>query len=96
MIYTVYILRCSDNSYYVGVTSDINRRFEEHQNGINKKSYMYRSRLLKLVFEEHFHDVNQAIQFEKQIKGWRRARKEVLIKREWDKLPELSINYSKK
>ena len=92
--YTVYILRCSDGSYYTGVTNDINRRVLEHQNGEDPTSYTFRIRPVELVFTEHYHDVNQAIAFEKQIKGWRRAKKEALINGEWEKLPELSKNSS--
>ena len=92
--YTVYILRCSDGSYYTGVTNNIERRPYEHNNGENIKAYTFSRRPVKVVFEEHFHDINQAIAFEKQIKGWRRAKKEALIKREWEKLPELSQRYS--
>ena len=89
----VYILQCSDGSYYVGVTNDIERRFWEHQNGLNPKSYTFKKRPVQLMFVEYFQDAAQAIEFEKQVKGWRRAKKEALIKREWDKLPELSRNY---
>ncbi len=96
MIYTVYILKCSDGSYYVGVTNDIESRLVQHQEGKNRKAYTYSRRPVKLVFEEHFRDINQAITFEKQVKGWRREKKEALIRREWDKLPKLSIAYERK
>ncbi len=92
--YFVYILECNDKSYYVGVTNDIDRRFAEHQYGNNLKSYTFKRRPLKLVFVEEFHDINQAIAFEKQIKKWRRAKKEALIKRDWDGLKQLSRRYS--
>lgn len=91
--YTVYILKCSDNSYYVGVTNDIERRVFEHNNSENKKSYTYSRRPVKLVFSQHFQYINQAIEFEKQVKGWRRAKKEALINEEWHLLPELSKRY---
>ena len=93
--YTVYILECSDGSYYVGVTNDIERRLYEHNNDENSKAYTFSRRPVRAVFEEHFHDINQAIDFEKQIKGWRRKKKEALIKGEWERLPELSQRYSK-
>ena len=92
--YTVYILRCSDHSYYVGVTNDIDRRLYEHNAGKNPKAYTFSRRPVEVVFQEHFQGINQAIAFEKQIKGWRREKKEALIKREWEKLPELSKRYS--
>ena len=88
--YYVYILLCNDGSYYTGITNDIDRRFDEHQTGYNVNCYTYRRRPVKLVFNELFYDVNQAIAFEKQIKGWRRAKKEAIIKGDWHLLPELS------
>lgn len=91
--YTVYILQCADDSYYVGVTNDIETRIVQHNDGLNRKAYTYPRRPVKIVFQEHFHDINQAIAFEKQVKGWRREKKQALINREWEKLPDLSIAY---
>jgi len=90
--YFVYILLCSDNSYYTGVTNDLERRFYEHQNGTDPKSYTFKRRPLKMVFSEIFNDVNQAIAFEKQVKGWLRGKKEAIINGDWHLLPELSKN----
>jgi putative endonuclease len=89
--YTVYILKCADNSYYTGVTNDIDRRLYEHENAINLTCYTSRKRPIILVFCEHFEDINEAINFEKQIKGWSRKKKEAIINDNWDKLKELSI-----
>jgi putative endonuclease len=88
--YFVYILLCNDKSYYTGVTNDIERRMFEHESGENKNCYTYKRRPLKLVFQENFEDVNQAIAFEKQIKGWRREKKEAVIKGDWHLLPDLA------
>lgn len=88
--YHVYILLCADGSYYTGVTNDIDRRFIEHVDGINEDCYTFTRRPLKLVFAEPFPDINQAIAFEKQVKGWRRAKKEALIQNNWEALPALS------
>jgi len=88
--YFVYILLCSDDSYYTGITNDIERRFVEHQSGVNNGCYTYKRRPLKLVFHEVFNDVSQAIAFEKQVKGWRRAKKEAIINGDWHLLPELA------
>jgi len=93
--YFVYILLCSDGSYYTGVTNDIERRLYEHQNGENENCYTFSRRPLKLVFHETFCDINQAIAFEKQVKGWRRTKKEAIIRGEWHLLPELSRKKSK-
>ncbi len=94
MKYTVYILRCSDNSYYTGVTNNMVRRLWEHEQGTNKGSYTFGRRPVSLVYQEQFQFINHAINFEKQIKGWRRKKKEALINQRWDLLPELSKNYS--
>ncbi|WP_316832741.1 GIY-YIG nuclease family protein [Pedobacter aquatilis] len=88
--YHVYILKCSDDSYYTGVTNDIERRFKEHINGENKTCYTFNKRPLSLVFCDDFMDINQAIAFEKQIKGWSRKKKEAIIANNWEKLKELA------
>ena len=74
-LYYVYILKCSDNSYYTGITNNIETRFSEHQSGYIKDSYTYKRRPLSLDFYQEFNDVLQAIYFEKKIKGWTRAKK---------------------
>lgn len=89
--YTVYILKCADNSYYTGVTNDIERRFYEHQHATNPTCYTAKRMPLVLVFCEHYENINNAIAFEKQIKGWSRKKKEAIINNNWDKLKELSI-----
>jgi putative endonuclease len=77
--YFVYILKCSDNSYYAGITNDLERRVIEHNSAFNKNSYTSKRMPVDLVFHETFNDVLQAIYFEKKIKGWTRAKKEALI-----------------
>ncbi len=94
-IYYVYILLCSDNSYYIGVTNNVEKRFYEHEKGLDLKCYTYKRRPVKLKFVENFSNINEAIRREKQIKGWTRKKKEVLIKRDFDKLIELAKCYSK-
>jgi putative endonuclease len=88
--YHVYILKCSDGSYYTGITNNIERRLIEHQSGENPTCYTFKRRPWELVFNEVFNDVNQAIAFEKQVKGWRREKKEAIINGKWDLLPELA------
>jgi len=79
--YFVYILLCSDNSYYTGITNNLERRLYEHENGIDPKSYTFKRRPVKLAFQEMFTEVTQAIAFEKQVKGWNRVKKEAISKR---------------
>lgn len=92
--YYVYILLCADKSYYTGITNNIERRLNEHQTGIHSNSYTFSRRPVELVYCERFQYVNNAIAFEKQVKGWSRKKKEALISGAWDKLPTLSRNYT--
>ena len=89
--YYVYILKCSDNSYYTGVTCDLENRFLQHQDGKHPESYTYKRRPVELVFQQEFNQVNDAIAFEKQVKGWSRKKKEAIINNNWESLKELSI-----
>lgn len=86
----VYILKCSDGSYYTGITNDSERRFHEHQQGENPTCYTFSRRPVELVYLEQFQYYHQAIAWEKQIKGWTRAKKKALIQNNWQKLKELS------
>ena len=90
----VYILECSDHSFYTGVTNDIDRRVEEHQYGENKEAYTYSRRPVKLVYSEFFIDPTDAINFEKQIKGWTRKKKIALINGDFKTSVKLS-NHNK-
>lgn len=87
--YWVYILQCSDDSYYTGMTSDLDCRLVEHQYG--KYDGYTSSRLpMALVFSEEFTDAKLAASFEKQIKGWTRKKKEALIRLDLDTLHNLA------
>jgi len=91
-LYYLYILECNDGSYYTGVTNNLEKRFAEHQSDENPKSYVYNRRPLKLIWSEYYNDINQAIEKEKQVKGWSKKKKEALIKDDFDSLIELSKN----
>lgn len=86
----VYILRCSDETYYTGVTSNLDQRMFEHLEGKHKNSYTFKRRPVHLVFFSEFTDINLAFEKEKQIKKWSRAKKEALIKGRYDILPNLA------
>ena len=89
-IYFVYILKCNDNTYYTGVTNNIERRFSEHQSGEDVNSYRHKRRPVKLMFYAEFSNIEFAIEKEKQIKKWSRTKKEALINGAFELLPELS------
>jgi putative endonuclease len=82
----VYILECSDGSFYTGVTNNVGRRFIEHLNGLHERAYTFDRRPLKLVFCREFNRPMMAINFEKQLKRWTRAKKIALINNELEKL----------
>jgi putative endonuclease len=92
--YFVYILECSDKSYYTGITNNLERRLQEHQAGISKDSYTFSRRPIKLIYFVEFSDPNDAIAFEKRIKGWTHKKKEALINGDFEKLVILS-NFKK-
>ncbi|MGB2142826.1 MAG: GIY-YIG nuclease family protein [Flavobacteriaceae bacterium] len=86
----MYILKCSDEAYYTGITNNLEKRFNEHQFGFNKEAYTYNRRPLILAFHQEFNDVLQAIYFEKKIKGWIRLKKQAFINGDFDMLQILS------
>jgi putative endonuclease len=85
----VYILRCSDNSYYVGSTRNLERRMNEHASGLGA-AYTRRRLPIELVFAEEYEHVHEAYEREKQIQGWSRKKREALIARRFGGLPGLS------
>lgn len=90
----IYILECSDGSYYTGVTNDLDLRMEQHNPNGDRKSYTHSRKPVKLVFCEKFNSPDEAILAEKQIKGWSRRKIKALIEGDIDKLKEYSRNYS--
>jgi len=91
----VYILKCSDGSYYVGSTFDMDARLAEHQQGL-VKGYTHSRRPVELVFCDEFASVEEAFYCERQIKGWRREKKEALILGDYEALPKLSRTSKKR
>ena len=89
LTYYVYMLRCSDGSYYVGHTNDLEHRLAAHERGAIE-GYTLSRRPVELVFSDQFSTRQEAFHRERQIKGWSRAKKEALIKGDWDGLVELS------
>jgi putative endonuclease len=88
--YFVYIVDCSDNSYYTGVTNDVERRIYEHNEGLNKESFTFKRRPVVLRYWQRFTSIHDAISWEKQIKGWSRKKKEALFTEDWDEIVRLS------
>ena len=85
----VYILRCSDGTYYTGHTSDLDCRMGHHVAG-TASDYTARRRPARLVWTAAFPTRDQAFCFERQLKGWSRAKKEAVIRGDWETLPGLA------
>lgn len=90
MPYVVYILKCADGSYYTGSTDDIKKRLWQHEQGIEPSSYTYSRRPVKLMWAseetKYYYD---ALRWERQIKGWSRAKKEALIRGDFGTIHEI-------
>ncbi len=92
----LYILRCNDGAYYIGTTrSSLEKRLAEHQAG-TFGGYTAKRRPVALVFHQHFDRIEDAIAAERQVKGWRREKKEALIRGDVTVLPSLAKRGSHK
>jgi putative endonuclease len=88
----MYILECSDGSYYTGSTIDLEQRIIQHQNG-EGANHTKKRLPIKLVYYEEYQRIDEAFYREKQIQGWSRKKKEALIEGNAELLPELAIAY---
>ena len=84
-----YILECSNGQYYVGSTTDLERRLQEHQAGLGS-NFTKKHLPVKLVYYEEYQSVEQAFNRERQLHGWSRSKKEALIRGDMDQLKQLS------
>ena len=90
-----YILRCRDRSYYVGTTrGNLDMRVAEHNAG-HFGGYTMPRRPVELVYQKEFDRIEDAIAAERQVKGWRREKKEALIRGEYAALPGLAKRKSR-
>ena len=85
----VYILECSDRSYYVGSTTDLAARLAQHELGLGA-AYTARRRPVRLVWAMEFESVVDAFAVEKQVQNWSRAKRQALIDGRLGDLPELA------
>lgn len=85
-VYYTYIIACNDGTLYVGVTNNIERRFREHCDGLDLRSYTAKRPPLKLVHVESSQWILDAIAREKQLKGWSAVKKRALLMAQEDLL----------
>ena len=81
--WSVYLLRCVNNSVYCGISNDVERRFKEHQNmGKKTAKYLRGKGPLQLVFQQTIGDRSLASQVEALVKSLTKAEKEEIIKQQ--------------
>jgi putative endonuclease len=77
----LYLIRCKDNSLYTGITTDVNRRFNEHKSNDRKGSKYLRGKApLKLVLKKKIGNKSLASKVEAKVKKLPKANKELFVK----------------
>ena len=86
----LYILQCADGSYYVGTTrTSLEIRIAQHNSGIFR-GYTASRRPVELVWSEWFLRISDAIENERKLKKWSRAKKEAIMRGDLESLPQLA------
>ena len=75
----VYVIECDNGSFYVGVSSNIERRFQEHKEGRGGR-YTLLHKPVKIIYSESFDSKKEALKRERQLKGWSHKKKEDLVR----------------
>lgn len=91
MAFYTYMLLCADGKYYVGHTDNLEARIGQHQSGMFG-GYTLRRRPVELVWSEYFQTRLEALNVERQLKGWSKAKKAALAAGDWDRVSELARN----
>ena len=91
MPFYVYIIECSDGTYYTGHTDNLDQRMAQHGDGVAAR-YTAKRRPLKLLWATDCQTREQAFELEKQVQGWSRAKKQALMRGDFGALPGLSLN----
>ena len=89
MPFWAYMLHCSDRSFYVGHTDDLDARIGAHQSGLIP-GYTSTRLPVTLVWSDEFPSRYEALSAERQIKGWSRTKKLALIRGDWARIRELA------
>lgn len=88
----VYILKCSDNSYYTGHTDNLDQRMSQHQQRYFRACYTATRLPVELVYCQEFPTREEALASERQIKGWSRKKKEAMMRGDWNEVSRLAQN----
>jgi len=92
----VYMLECADESYYIGMTTSLEKRLAEHEAGIDPYAYTYSRRPVTLVWNQAFDTEHEAFLAERQLKGWSRAKKQALSKDDWNAIHQIVMSERKR
>jgi putative endonuclease len=95
MPFWAYMLHCADRSFYVGHTDNLDDRIGAHQSGLIP-GYTSTRLPVTLVWSEEFPARYEALQAERQIKGWSRTKKLALIRGDWTAISALAKNRKEK
>ena len=90
MAFWLYMLRCADGAFYIGHTDNLEQRIAQHESGAIPGCFTLNRRPVELVYSQDFASREEALASERQIKGWRRAKKEALIAGQFERLPALA------
>ncbi len=85
----MYILKCSDDTFYTGSTVDLEKRLWQHQNS-EGANYTKKRLPVELVYFEEYSRIDEAFYREKQVQGWSHAKKKALLKKFTHKLHEMA------
>jgi putative endonuclease len=89
MAFYVYILRCSDGSYYTGHTDNLEARMAEHQSG-ECGGYTSTRMPVQLLWSQDCTTREEALAGEQQIKGWNRKKKEAMMRGDWKAVQQIA------
>lgn len=92
MLIWVYLLECADGKFYVGSHrgADPEDRVAEHNAGLFPEAWTFNRRPVRLLWAGDFSDPLEAVSFERQMKGWTRAKKIAFVEQDWEQLKTLS------
>lgn len=94
MAFTLYILECSDGTFYTGHTDNLDRRLQQHERG-HAGAYTASRRPVKLIHVEEFGSRLETLTVERKLKGWSRAKKLAYMKGDWRTVSKLAKGKSR-
>lgn len=87
----VYIVECADGSYYTGATINLEQRIGQHNSG-TFDGYTSSRRPVKVLWSQEFTDIRDSIEAERTLKKWTRAKKEALMRGDFELLTDVTQN----